>query len=526
VFLFVNLSAHIMNTPRQYFAQMVTTAYSRVMASVSGAKTKSLGRSSTSLLGLTLVVCLVATSCSTDDDPTPSVESTSIVASATPRPVSQTSPTASPTVATLEPLPIPTASPSPTSTVLSITPTVDPTIEIVASSTPVEATPTTTTPVITPTQTITPPTSVPVPSATAPPHTPSATALPTPLPSPTATATATPTTTPTPVVEPTATPFVSVPATQTPSPTAIPTPDPDPRYGLILHGGLTLTQQTTVLDRTGASWYLDWTSDTQDPASTHNKLLHVNSVPGPSDQHIINTATANPGAVWYIIGEPNRKGNHSPAEIIPGLRTLYSKIKAADPTARVTSPSVLNWDFTCIGCGGYGSGLEWANDFRQTWLATYSEEPPVDIWAIDVYPINWWNLPTVDHAVAIQQIQGLRAWLDAIPGQSSKPIWVTEIGLHWGYDVLEFDTCGSLATPGGTYQTEAVKNYFGTVFDWLESNADSSNIEKWFIFKTYADIVNCNTDGYAGMTIFENSSTTSPLSEVGQYIVDRINNIQ
>jgi hypothetical protein len=322
-------------------------------------------------------------------------------------------------------------------------------------------------------------------------------------------------------------------ATETP-PTAVPTSppipsptaNPDPRYGLILHGGLTSNEQYSLLDRTGSEWFLDWTPDPAPQASNHANMLYVSALPGPPDDHLANVASSNPGAVWYIIGEPNRKIGHSPAELIPGLKDLYTRIKAADPTARITSPSVLNWDFTCVGCGGYQSGLDWANDFRLTWLALYGEEPPVDIWAIDVYPINWWNLPTVDHAIAVQQIAGLRSWLDNIPGQAAKPIWVTEIGLHWGYDEIDYATCSSGPTPLGTYQTDDVKNYFKSVFDWLENNSNSSNIERWFVFKTFADIHTCNSDGYAGMTILENASTTSPFTKVGQYIVDRINNQQ
>jgi hypothetical protein len=73
-------------------------------------------------------------------------------------------------------------------------------------------------------------------------------------------------------------------------------------------------------------------------------------------------------------------------DVIESLHDVYGWIKAADPTAKITSPSVLNFDFTCMCCGsGIPTGRSWAEEYRTEYLVRYGEEPPVDIWAIDIF---------------------------------------------------------------------------------------------------------------------------------------------
>ena len=170
----------------------------------------------------------------------------------------------------------------------------------------------------------------------------------------------------------------------------------------------------------------------------HEKLLYIGSLPGPTPQQIQDLAQQAPGSVWYIVGEPNRRAGYGATEVVQQLHDLYTAIKTADPTAKITSPLILNWDYTCIGCGGFQSGHDWVQEFRTAYLNVYGTEPPVDIWAIDVFPIDWSNLPTVNHQTPIDQITGLRGYLNSIPEQQSKPIWITELGLHWGWDKMLF----------------------------------------------------------------------------------------
>ncbi len=244
-----------------------------------------------------------------------------------------------------------------------------------------------------------------------------------------------------------------------------------------------------------------------------------------------------PGAVWYIVGEPNRRAGYAAGDIVDQLHDLYVAIKAADPTALITSPSVLNWDFTCLrpeyhGCSWDLSGREWVEEFRGTYLATYGEEPPVDIWAIDAYPLDWINLPTVNAQIPIDQISGLRQYLDTIPAHQGKPIWVTEFSLHWGYDCpdpsnrpwscLVFTEEGIGPPADAVYQEDAVIQYLTTVYDWLEENATPLNIERWLTFTSYRDLAAPNAAGFAGLTLFDGPAPGAHLTPVGEFFANRV----
>ena len=249
------------------------------------------------------------------------------------------------------------------------------------------------------------------------------------------------------------------------------------------------------------------------------------------------TAKDNPGSHWYIWGEPNRypdpaeptRESYMTAErFVPVFDYYVDLIKSADPTAKILAPSVLNWDYTCIGCSvkefqvkcenetrrGYQCGKGWLRQFIDEYKLRHGGSlPPVDAWTIDVYPIDWDNLPNNASKVfiqeegvskwpweiAISQIQRLRDFLD-ITDFRSTPIWVTEIAVHWGFDDLEFKPGGGVA-PTGAYHWDLMSDYLIRMVDWLEANDQSLNIEKWFFFKSYVDLA--NTFDYAGIYFFD-----------------------
>ncbi|MBM4406687.1 MAG: hypothetical protein FJ039_11025 [Chloroflexi bacterium] len=330
-----------------------------------------------------------------------------------------------------------------------------------------------------------------------------------------------------------------------PTPTTIPTPTPtqtpqaDDRYGVILHTSNPAEQQY-FLDTLGTKWFIDFTAS---PVAIpgHQKVLFLGGTGLPLAQ--IQTLTQQfPGAVWYILGEPNDGGARPQTDgrndgtlpegldeitaVVDQLHILYSQIKQLDPTAKITSPSVLNWDFTCTGCGGYESGHSWTDKFYTQYVNRHGP-PPIDIWAIDVYPIAWDNLPTVNANLAIEQIQNMRAFLNNIHAQANKPIWITELSMHWGYPAASFNTpgCGTLPSPSGAYQTTQVINYMGTIFNWLEANSAPLNIQRWFQFISYNDITTCNGGAYAGISLFTSPQTGAPLSATGEYFRNRVLNI-
>ena len=321
-------------------------------------------------------------------------------------------------------------------------------------------------------------------------------------------------------------------ATATPEATATPMITiPDPRYAVIGH-----TQELTTLkwflDDLGTQWYLDGQHSPEEivlKIPGHSRLFYVDVTvltPIWTAQQIAMVTLDSPGAVWYISGEPNRR--FSPDQIIEKLHSLYTLIKSADPSARIMSPSMLNFDFTCNGCGGYTSGRDWLEHFLQLYQEKYQKLPPIDVWALDLYPLDWVNLPTTNAELMTEQVTNLRQYLNTFEEFYQAPIWITELGLHWGWADIDWSTpeCNGQPSPKGEYEQDKVLLYFEQIFDFLENNADAYSIEKWFIFITYYDISTCNYEAYNGASLYESGDIGSPLTKVGKLVKNRIYHIE
>ena len=176
--------------------------------------------------------------------------------------------------------------------------------------------------------------------------------------------------------------------------------------------------------------------------------------------------------------------------------------------------------------------------FVSRYQELYGTLPPWDIWAIDLYPLDWIHLPNTgfhpesiqeyapdlppdDLSIPATQVQAYRQYINSLPGKSGHPIIVTEIGIHWGWTELEYkDGCAS-ASPTGEYKPLVIRNYFNSVFSWLEANAASHNIERWFTYVTYANIAECRNDGYSGMSLLDSNVAGSNLTDIGRWYVSR-----
>jgi len=306
---------------------------------------------------------------------------------------------------------------------------------------------------------------------------------------------------------------------------------PDQRYAVIGHTQHLKTLQW-FLDDLGTQWYLDGQHSPEEivlKIPGHNRLFYVDVTaitPVWTPRQIAMVVLDSPGAVWYISGEPNRR--FRPDEILEKLHSLYVMIKAADPSAKITSPSMLNFDFTCNGCGGYTSGRDWLTTFINLYQQEYGVMPPIDIWALDLYPLDWVTLPTTNAALMIEQITALRGYLDTFEEFSKDPIWITELGLHWGWDDIDWSIaeCDGLPHPKGQYQEDAVVSYWEQLFDFLDNNATQYQIEKWFVFITYYDIGTCNYESYNGASLYSSGEINAALTTTGQYIKNRIHHIR
>lgn len=404
-------------------------------------------------------------------------------------------------------------------------PTATVTATALPTSTPTASSTTTPTATAVPTPTTTPPavataTAQPGPTPTRSPQ-PTATVTSTVLPTIALTPTPIPTFTPTPtqpvVPQPTPTPTVSVSF----PPTATPIPTPDQRYSLIV-----TSDDARAYEIFESEYYLDYTSSVGDVPAGARKVLYIPSVnPVPVDQ--INETAANaPGSVWYVLGEPNAHGV-AVEDVLLGLHDTYAAIKAADPTALITSPSILNYSFNCINCGGYLHGATWITNFYFEYRDLFGEPPPIDIWAIDVFPLVWPGpglpaseaFPTVRDDIVVKQIEEYREWVDALSSERGKPIWITEFGLHWGFEDWEFGVpgCGNSPNPVGEYLADEVIAYLERTYTWLEANSAAMNIERWFTFATYKNIGACQADSGNGMSLLNGREASAEMTEVGEF---------
>lgn len=344
---------------------------------------------------------------------------------------------------------------------------------------------------------------------------PTATAIPasTSTPVPTATSVSTPTSTPPPAATPTPAPT----ATSTP----VPVPTADPRYGLIV-----TSDQSRAFEVFGAVDYINYSVVATDTPEGAKKVLFLNSVNPVQTETIQDAAASAPGSVWYVLGEPNAH-DVSVQDVLIGLHDTYAAIKAADPTALITSPSILNFSFNCINCGGYLHGATWITNYFFDYIDLFGEEPPVDIWAIDVFPIVWPGgglsaedaFPTVRDDIVVKQLLEFREWVDSRESTRGDPIWITEFGLHWGFQDWSFgvEGCGGSPSPVGDYLADEVQDYLMRTYTWLEANSEPLNIERWFTFSSFKDIEICQGDSGNGLSFLDSKDASGNPTDIGTF---------
>ena len=327
----------------------------------------------------------------------------------------------------------------------------------------------------------------------------------------------------------------------------------DERFGVVAHTS-SKSETRYFLEQLGVRWYLDFNSDMSQIPDGAQKVPFL-EVPLSSDvwnsgvldqqnvtddqiealgfmkrSKIINLAFTNPGSYWYIFGEANRYGYMTGARFAPVFHYFYTRLKIGDPDAKIIGTSLLNWGYTCEGCPGlficenlqtlpgFQCGKQWFEEFIDSYEDRYGSKPPVDIWAIDVYPLDWLDTPnSAAHAdIAIGQLTGMRAYLNTITEYKNTPIWITEIGLHVGYDGWEFDQQGNIV-PVGDYHWDKMSDYLIAVLDWLDQNASSYEIEKWFPLTAWENIVNLRPGtGYMGIIFFDGPSSGASLNCLGE----------
>ncbi|MGI8554390.1 MAG: glycosyl hydrolase [Dehalococcoidia bacterium] len=260
--------------------------------------------------------------------------------------------------------------------------------------------------------------------------------------------------------------------------------------------GVTLTGDAQQLATLGSRWFITY-SETPPPGTIPDSAVWVQYVgtsgSSPLPSNLAQRVAAHPGSSWLIGNEPNVWLSKS-LEIQTGeqyARSLHDAvdvIKRTDPTAMIVGPNILNFDFTCVSCPGITSGHAWMDAFLASYQANYNGLPPIDVWSIHAYPLDFVHLPTVNFSLMEEQIIEYRAYLDAIPALAGMPIWVTEVGAIWGYEGLEWKDSGNgdfKAYPVGAFRTDLLLSYMRELLGWLSQNSSAMHIQRWFFFTTY-----------------------------------------
>jgi hypothetical protein len=312
--------------------------------------------------------------------------------------------------------------------------------------------------------------------------------------------------------------------TATPTPTA--TPSGDPHFGVIVSSDL-----PTTMSETGLTWWYQFGAAT--PSGEWSSVAQISlsrgRVPATTLQQ---AALAHPGSYWIIGNEPNVPGqdNVSGSTFATELKYYIDTIKSADPTAKLVGPNILNWDNTCTSCeGGFPSGHSWVDQFRAAWMSQYGGEPPLDVWGIHTYSIDW-NELFANHSLTNpagleSDISGMSSYLGGIPALAAKPIWITEFGILWafnGYSIVSggcpVGTC--YAPPAGTptsvsYDTVGVASFINSFSTWMKTTGQTLRVQKWFLYTSFGQPEPYMTT-YAGISVVENINAGAPLSTSGQ----------
>lgn len=199
----------------------------------------------------------------------------------------------------------------------------------------------------------------------------------------------------------------------------------------------------------------------------------------PSAASITQAARANPGALWLLGNEMDRRDwpGGSQDELLPEVyavayHDLYQLIKDADPTARLANGALIQ---------ATPLRLAYLSRVWEAYQQRYGSPMPVDVWNVHNFILQerrcchgagippgsaaedgvvYRDSQHVDLGVFDQQIRAFRRWLQA-HGQQDKPLIVSEYGvLYW--HIAEADTA------------EEVQDFMVRTFDYFLQARDCS----------------------------------------------------
>lgn len=203
----------------------------------------------------------------------------------------------------------------------------------------------------------------------------------------------------------------------------------------------------------------------------------------PAGAALDTAVAANPGAVWYVSNEPDRRIYQD--DIEPGVyarayHDLYAQIKSLDPTARIFAGSIVQPTPVRI---------KYLDMVLDAYQELYDASMPVDGWSIHNFILNeascnhfppseCWGAdipPGIDDAeglrvdvqdndnftIFVQQIERFREWLKK-RGYANAPVYLSEYGVlmpaGYGFDP--------------DFTPSRVNTFMNKTFDYLLNTTD------------------------------------------------------
>lgn len=313
------------------------------------------------------------------------------------------------------------------------------------------------------------------------------------------------------------------------------------RFGVNVLGNV--NQYDTVALRMG--WYIDYSASAapiEPNGADFAPVIKLSQI-GPNDYDYspngsqLNDAIAgNPGAVWFIGNEPDRRDvqdDMEPHLYAEAYYELYHLIKTADPTAQIFAGTIVQ---------PTPLRLQYLDMILSHYLATYGEAMPVDGWSIHNFilnevscddlgdPENCWGAgipPGIDDVyfgevltiddndnieIFKERIERFRQWMFD-NGYADKPLYVSE------YGILMPDDLG--------FPPERVNAFMNHTFDYMLNATDPQIgyandgqrlVQKWAWYSTG------HPDDYFNGFLFEDADPRE-LSEMGLNFVTYTNAI-
>lgn len=132
---------------------------------------------------------------------------------------------------------------------------------------------------------------------------------------------------------------------------------------------------------------------------------------------LTETLRMYPGGTWSMGNEPNGRPNLAaliqPEDYADWYHTMATIVQQNDPQARLMLGGLAALENAAADI----PQDEYADRFYRTYIARYGERPPVDIWAIHVYP-DFDRPPQLI-------LDEFNAWRRTV-GEEGRPLWITE----------------------------------------------------------------------------------------------------